>query len=374
MTDIKIQLKRFEEISNNPGKMLKKYSSEGVKTVGCFPLYAPKPLIHAGGMVPMGLWGGQVSPAKAGKYNPIFTCSIMRSCLEFGMTGVYEGLSVAIMPMLCDTFRGTISAWKAGVEDIPIIGFVHPQNRMDSGAKEFMAAEYESVRKRIEKITGQKIDDDSIMKSIELYNEHNKIMREFAELANSHLDIITPWVRHNIFKSAQFIRVEEHLEMMKKLLEELSSRQPHEWRGKKIILSGITAEPKEFLEIFEENNIAVVGDDIAQQSRQYMSDFDIMGTPMESLASQWFNHKHCSSAHEEDTRIRGKMILNMVERTQADAVAICLMRFCDIEEYEYPYIAKMLEKNDITCLCLEIDQSTQDNGQSKTKIQTFSEF
>ena len=352
MSDSLKLIERFKYISENPAKILKKYTDEGIKTVGCFPLYAPKPLIHAANMVPMGLWGGQISPSKAGKYNPIFTCSIMRSCLEFGMTGVYDGLSATVMPMLCDTFRGTISAWKDGVENIPIIGFIHPQNRTDSGAREFMAAEYDTVKRRLENIIDEEISDEAILESIKIYNKHNAIMREFSEVANSHLDIITPYVRHTIFKSAQFIDVEEHLEMMKELMEYLSDRETHNWTGKKIILSGITAEPKAFLEIFEQNNVAVVGDDIAQQSRQYKADYDVNESAMESLASQWFNNRHCTSAHEEDTKIRGKMILDMVKKTEADAVAICLMRFCDIEEYEYPYVSKMLEEKGVPCLCL----------------------
>lgn len=196
MADLKQLLQEMSDVAANPKAVLKKYLSDGKKVVGCFPIYTPEELVHAGGMIPMGLWGGQVSPAVAGRYNPIFTCSIMRSCLEYGMTDAYKGLSCAIMPMLCDTFRGMSAGWRAGVKDIPLVAFIHPQNRTDSGAAEFLAGEYMAVRDLLEKYTGCKITDQELEKSIEIYNQHSNVMREFVEVANNHLDVITPVVRH----------------------------------------------------------------------------------------------------------------------------------------------------------------------------------
>ena len=63
----------------------------------------------------------------------------------------------------------------------------------------------------------------------------------------------------------------------------------------------------------------------------------------------------------------------MAQKTGADGIAVCLMRFCDVEEYEYPFISEAAEKVGFPVLCLEIDQSTQNNEQSRTKVQSFSE-
>ena len=137
MADVKTLLSQFEDISKNPQRMLKEYLDAGEKVIACFPIYSPQPLVVAAGMVPMGIWGGQCNPQVAGKYAPIFTCSLLRSCLEFGMTGKYAGVSAAIMPIICDTFRGMNSAWRAGVKDIRPITLIYPQNRKDPGARDF---------------------------------------------------------------------------------------------------------------------------------------------------------------------------------------------------------------------------------------------
>jgi len=374
MNNINVLLDEFASIAKNPKQLMEKYIAQGKKVIGCFPIYTPQPVVTALGMIPMGMWGGQVTPTVAGKYNPIYTCSIMRSCLEYGMTGVYDGLSAVIMPILCDTFRGMSSGWRTGVKNIPIISFIHPQNRTDDGAFQFMADEYGEVKKALERIAGKELSDKDLNDAIDLYNERNAVVRDFLNTANDHLDIITPAKRHDVMKSITFMEIQEAMDKVQKLTDSLKSLPVHQWKGKRVVLTGITAEPREFLDIFAENNIAVVADDLAQESRQYRTDYPSGDDPLKRLASQWLDVIGCSTAYSEDHRERGKMLVDLAGENDADCIAVCLMRFCDVEEYDYPYISQMAEEAGLYCLCLEIDQSTQDNGQSKTKIQSYAEI
>ena len=356
MPDVGSMLNELAEIADQPGMLLDRYLKDGRKVVGCFPVYTPEELVHAAGAIPMGLWGGHVAPTVAGKYSPIFTCSIMRSCLECGMTGKYKGLSAIVMPMLCDTFRGMSAAWRAGVGDIPAVFFIHPQNRKDSGAREFLVEEYLSVKRRLEEITGRTISDERLAESIEVYNAHSASMMKFCEVADEHLDIVTPLFRHKVMKSALFMEKGEHADKVGALVEGLAHMPRCEWKGKKVILTGITAEPDELLSSFEKNDIAVVGDDLAQESRLYRTLIPAGSCPVERLADQWFERYACSLIHETESR-RGEMLVEMARKYGADGVVICLMRFCDVEEYDYPFISKTVQNAGFRTLCLEIDQS-----------------
>jgi benzoyl-CoA reductase/2-hydroxyglutaryl-CoA dehydratase subunit BcrC/BadD/HgdB len=378
MPELEEMLFELGEVASHPRRMLRQYLAAGKKVVGCMPVYTPEELAHAGGMTPMGLWGGQVTPSLAGKYNPVFTCSIMRSCLEYGMSGVYDGLGCVMMPMLCDTFRGMSAGWRAGVKAIPLVPFIHPQNRTDPGAPAFLTEEYRVVRALLEKHMHCEITDEALEKSIEVYNAHSAAMRSFASAANEHLDVITPAIRHHVFKSALFMPKEEHAARVLAIVRELRKRPTHVWKGKKVILTGITAEPEALLNVLAENGVAVTGDDLAQESRQYRTPIPEGGSPMERLpmerlARQWFDRRGCSMAHETRAA-RGRMLTDMAKETGADGIVVCLMRFCDVEEYDYPMIAAEAEKAGLHCLCLDIDQSTRDNGQSRTKIQSFVEM
>ncbi|NMC33882.1 MAG: 2-hydroxyacyl-CoA dehydratase [Veillonellaceae bacterium] len=374
MANLTTMLAELQTIAAHPRTMLDKYLNEGKKVVGCFPVYSAEELVHAAGMIPMGIWGGQVNPSSAGQYVPIFICSIMRSCLEFGMQNKFKGLSAVIMPILCDTFRGMSGAWRVGVKDIPLIGLIQPQNRQVDGAKEFLASEYAAVKTKLEAIAGHPITDEAINASIAVYNAHSAAMREFAAVANDHLDIVTPKIRHAVMKSAHFMEKAAHTEIVGKIVNELKALPAHQWKGKKVILTGITAEPDDLLDIFAENNIAVVGDDLAQESRQYRTAIPTgCGSPLECLAQQWLDRKACSTVHEVHNT-RGALLGDLVKQYRADGVIVCLMSFCDVEEYEYPMLVKHLEAAEIPVLCLDIDQSTENSGQSRTKIQTFVEM
>ncbi|EHO16835.1 hypothetical protein HMPREF9466_02776 [Fusobacterium necrophorum subsp. funduliforme 1_1_36S] len=50
----------FEDVANNPKKMVAEYKKEvGKEVIGVMPVYAPEEIIHAAGCLPIGLWGGK---------------------------------------------------------------------------------------------------------------------------------------------------------------------------------------------------------------------------------------------------------------------------------------------------------------------------
>ena len=124
----------------------------------------------------------------------------------------------------------------------------------------------------------------------------------------------------------------------------------------------------------EENNIAVVGDDLAQETRQYRTLIPAKGgTPIRRLAKQWMNRKACCLAHE-DFKQRGEMLVEMAQAKKATGVLYCLMKFCDPEEYDYPICRSALQDAGIPTLLLEIDQQSTSCEQARTRIQSFADM
>ena len=70
MADLYESIKILREACKNPRAKLDQYLSEGKKVVGCFPPYTPEELVHASGMIPMGLWGGRTELALAKSHHP----------------------------------------------------------------------------------------------------------------------------------------------------------------------------------------------------------------------------------------------------------------------------------------------------------------
>lgn len=368
------QIQTLQAAAAAPRAQMERYLAQGKQVVGCFAVYTPEELIHASGMIPMGMWGAQTELREAKRYLPAFACSIMQTTLELGLRGSYQGLSAVMIPALCDTFRCITQDWRFGVKDIPMLPIVYPQNRTNPASADFLVSEFETLLAKLSTVTGKTMSEAALCRSIEIYNTHNAVMREFAEVANDHLDVITPAVRHDIMKSAFFYEKEEHTALMKELIATLRAQPVYHFSGKRVILTGIMAEPADLLNIFSENDIAVVGDDLAQESRQYRTDIPLTGGgALRRLALQWGQRYGCSLAHEERP-VRGDMLVDMCKKHDASGVVACMMKFCDPEEYDYPTYKGVLAEAGIPTLFLEIDQLNTSYEQARTRIQTFKDM
>ena len=372
--DIMEMFGRFEEIADSPSKYVDKYLAEtGNKAIGCFPVYTPEEIVHAAGMLPVGIWGGQTEVDLAKQYFPAFACSIMQSCMELGLRGSYSHLSGVIIPGMCDTLICMGQNWKSAIKDIPMITFVHPQNRKIQAGVDYLVEEYRHVKNKIEEIKGSEISEAELKASIDIYNAHRAAMREFTELTATHLDTVDSKKRSSVIKSAYFMRKEDHTKLLTELNDMLRALPEEKYSGKTVLVTGISMDSKEILDIFEENNIRIAFDNLAQETRQFRTDVPAGDSSLERLAMQWRDIEGCSLAYDPRKK-RGQIIAEDVKKRNIDGVVYAMMKFCDPEEYDYPIIKKDIDDAGIPNLYIEIDQQTTNNEQVRTRIQTFAEI
>lgn len=362
----------FEEVASNPKKMLEDYKREtGKEVIGVMPVYAPEEIIHAAGCLPIGIWGGKKAISKARAYLPPFACSIMQTVMELQIDGAYDALDAVLFSVPCDTLKCLSQKWKG---KSPVIVFTHPQNRMIEGSNAYLVKEYEMVKEKLEGILGRTISEEALEESIRIYNENRRVMREFVEVSAKYPQIIDPIVRHNVMKSRWFLRKEKHTEYVKELIAELKKEAVLPWDGKKVILTGIMTEPVEFLQILKDEKLAVVADDLAHESRQFRGDVpEEGGETLYRLAKWWQNLEGCSLATDTQ-KVRGKMLIDMCKDTAADAVIICMMKFCDPEEFDYPVYYREFAESEVRNIMLEVDLEVSSFEQIRTRLQTFKDI
>lgn len=359
---------------SNPREVVKSYKERtGNGAIGCFPVYCPEEIVHAAGMLPIGIWGGQTQVSRVHSIFPAFCCSIMQSVMDFALRGVYNDLDAVIIPAPCDTLKSVGQDWLYAVPDIKAILTVYPQMRKIEAGVEYLKTEFAHIKQEIESISGQAISEEALKQSIAVYNENRKAMREFCDLARSYPVSITPTVRHLVIKSRYFMEKGQHTLLVHELMEELKKMPAEEFKGQKVILTGIMAEPDGLLQLFSDNGITVVADDLAHESRQFRTDVPEGNDPLLSLARQWSLIEGCSLAYDPQ-KIRGKMLINMVKESSADGLVLCMMKFCEPEEFDYPVMAVEFEEAGIPLLYLEIDQQMQSLEQARTRIQSFAEM
>jgi benzoyl-CoA reductase/2-hydroxyglutaryl-CoA dehydratase subunit BcrC/BadD/HgdB len=289
-----------------------------------------------------------------------------------GIQGSYRELSAVVAGCCCDGLKDFMENWKFAV-DIPIIDCFYPANRKLEAAKVYFTKELRQASERIQEITGYKTTDLDLQNAINLYNLHNAVMREFSEVAADHLDIFTPTVRHSVFKSALFMDKAEHLPLVRAIIDEVKGLPVYDFKGVRVISTGILIDVPDILKLLEENNIAIVGDDVVQESKRYEVDTSNGIDLYYQLATRWSNMEGSSLLFDIEKK-RGSMLLNMLKQRKADGILYVLLKFCEIEEFDYPIMKQIFREAGVPELFLETENVYSNDQQAATRIQAFKEM
>ena len=364
-------LDRFHQVAVNPGAQKDAYLAQGKKVVLTAPVYTPEEIIHAMGMVPMGAWGGDLELQESKKYFPAFICSIVQSIVELGMKGVYNGVSALVVPSLCDSLKVLGENWKYAVPSIPFIPMVYPQNRKPSFGLTFTLSGYRRVISDLEKATGLTFDEAKLAQSLEVYNQHNAAMRELSALLARHPEVGAAQ-RSDVYKSAFFMRKEEHTALVRELMAALES-QPAGPAKLPVYLSGILTDAPGLTSILDEFGMQVVGDDVAAESRQYRPASPADGTPLERLGRKFCAMDNCSVLYDVEKK-RVNLIVDEAKARGAKGVLVVLTKFCDPEEFDYPLIKNACQAAGLPCTVIEVDRQMVNYEQARTAIETLKDL
>jgi len=374
VTNIQAMINEFKDVVEHPARSVRlAMEKTGKKAVGCFPIYTPDELIHAAGAIPVGMWGGPEMGNLSDKYYQTFCCSVVKANTHQALRGDYDHLSAVLVTAYCDTLKCTIENWKVAVPHLNVIPVVYPQNRKLEAGKQFLIEEFQRIRGELERVLETEITDEAIEQSFALYEAYRKAMRTFVDVAGNYPGLIDATSRHAIIKAAYFMDKEEYLEKLNALLNELAAIPAEEHTHKKVIITGLLAEPDEFLDLFAENSLVIVADDLAQESRQFRVQAVQEGDALSRMARRIADQDGCSFLYD-DEKSRGAMLLDMKNRYGADGIIYCQLKFCDPEEFDYPIIKREMEEAGVPLLYIEIEQQMDSVEQLRTRIQTFAEI
>ena len=273
---------------------------------------------------------------------------------------------------MCDTLRPLSQNFRVACPQLPFMFIAHPHNRRKDYGVKFTMAQYSSVKKNLEEIKGSEIADDRIKNAISVYNESRKARRRFIELAGKHPELVSASKRSAVLKSAFFMLKDEHTALLNELNENLEAAPLVEWKGSKIVTSGILLDSPTLLKIIEDNNMAIVADDMAHESRAIRVDVSKdEDDPMKALAMQFAEQDFDTLLYDPEINKRPGYMIEKVRKSGADGVVIMMMQFCDPEEIEFPSLKKGLDEAKIPFIKIGMDQQMTDFGQARTALQAF---
>jgi benzoyl-CoA reductase/2-hydroxyglutaryl-CoA dehydratase subunit BcrC/BadD/HgdB len=357
----------------NISEVVKEAKAQGKKVIGTFPVYAPIEVIHAAGMLSVDCWGGEkVSLSRAAAYLPPFACSVVQSQLEFAATGVYDDLDAIIASVPCDTYRCNNQNVRQ-VCDVPVFVFSYAYNNKQESAMHFMVKELGRICRELEKISGRKIKESDLRHSIDVCNKFREELMRFSAILAEKPGIVSAKQRHTVFKAGGFMDKEEFTALLKELNDQLEAKSKPDFKGKRIYLAGIMAEPSEILDIMDNLGFAVVGDELAQESRRYRVQVPEGIDSLERLAKAWQLQESCTFLMPTAIVPRKQYITESAKELGADGIVYCQMTFCDPELYDFPDVRNYAMEHDFPIIDIAIDQTAVSFEQVHTRLQSFKE-
>lgn len=349
----------------------------GAKAIAYFPVYAPVEIIHAAGALPVGLHGAgdrldiQHADARFGS----FICSIAKTTLELGMTKRLDVFDGMLFSGICDTARNLCWVLKRNFPDI-YADFLHlPHNPQTTASAEFLASEYRRLIGELEEMTGNKVTEDGLRRSIALFNRNRALTEELHALRTASPHLLPTSELYMTVRAGNFIPVEEHNEMLEAKLAEVQTRTAKSRDSIRIVIEGSFCEqpPLDLIKIIEQAGCYVVEDDLTLGRRWFTADVDAGRDPIDALADAYMNQSVYSSVRHDFRKPRFKELVSKVRRVRADAVLLLVAKFCEPAYFDYVLYKRELESVGIPHLNLEYEEKMFTFERLQNELETFVE-
>ena len=349
----------------------------GHKVIAYFPVYAPLEIIHAYGMLPVGLNGAgdqldiQYADARFGS----FICSIVKTTLEMGLTKHLELFDGLLFSSICDSARNLCFVMKRNFPEM-YTDFLHlPHNPNSPASVDFLVSEYRRLMENLERLNGGALTHGALNNSVRIYNENREVTRRLYDERARNPHLIRTSELYSLVRAGNFLPVQEHTALLRHELENLSSRSGKQRDSVRVVIEGSFCEqpPLDLIKILEEAGCYIVDDDFVLGPRWFYEDVPQSSDPLIALADSYSNRAVYSSVRHDFRKPRHKALIEKARRRNADAVIMLIAKFCEPAYFDYVLFKQELEKEGIPHLLMEFEEKMFTFERLRTEVETFVE-
>ena len=349
----------------------------GGKVIGHFQVYFPEEIVHAAGMLPLKVMGagGQVESRQADSHIGSFICSICRSSLELGLSGRLGMMSAFYTHPICDVARNLAGIWGRNFSEQPSEIVYLPQNANSAHAATYLADEYGRLMAQLERIGSCKVTVEALNRSIRLFNENRKLLRELYEVKRRSPWQLSAREAYVLTRAGSVMPREEHNELLRSALECLPARPGRRQDRVRVVFEGGFCEqpPLDMLQLIEEA-CYVVDDDLLIGMRWLTKDVpDDTVDPLYALATAYLEASSYSPVQHDNRKPKEEMLLARIESSGAQAAILAAAKMCEPGMDEQVAYSRALEARRIPYLLLEFEEKMSALERMRMEVETFVE-
>jgi benzoyl-CoA reductase subunit C len=333
----------------------------------------PEELFHAAGFTPVFIFHTPEDHGHARAHLPGFTCWVAGSALDQALAGELDDLAGMALAQTCDTMQGLTDLWRRNVPHIPLFHFGMPACLDGPAARVYLLAELQTLRERVQALTGQSITDDALRGSLALYNRTRALVRSlYARAAPPFI----PPSGGDRGGDSLYDLVRAAFQMPKETynreVESRTQEVPSFSSAPRLTLAGPALADPVLFDIIDEAGARVVGDLLDLGERYFAVDAAEDGDPLEALADRLLALTPTPTKHHP-RHARAVRLLSLAQERGAGGVIFARQKFCEPHGFDYAQMSRALDGAGVLYLLVELEQASQ-AGQLRTRVEAFVEM
>jgi len=370
-------MQRFREANRTFPKSPEILSAKarGQKVMGWVCTYVPEELLHAAGALPVRISGyaKETDLQDGTAYFYVNNCSFARSCLQLGLRGDYDYLDGFVAGSTCDAARRLFDLWRHYVP-VPFSHVMTVPRKYSERALDLYLSQVVQLKKGLEAYLNVEITDESLMKSIGLYNESRSLLKALNDLRKLGEPPINGSQTIEVMNASARMPKETFNDLLRELLRDLEhSKQRGKGRAR-VMIAGSALNNAEFIQSIEQIGGLVVTDELCTGTRYgadpvAVSDHD---EPLRAIARRYLHNFPCARMYPSEERFQ--RMLNLIREFRVDGVISQTIRYCSPYSNDLPLLSDVLNRNGIPMLSLDVEYGTSGSGQILTRVQAFLEM
>lgn len=355
-----------------------KQDGKGRKAIGHMPVYVPREIIHAAGMLPVGILGGgdQLDVIHGDAYYQSYICRIPRSTIELAVSGRLDCLDGMLFPSTCDVIRNLSGMWQLKFRDKLVRYFDVPQNFETDIGGAFYTRELKLFCGELEELGGRQITDDDLRASIALYNENRRAIRDLYTYRSAEpWQVLTPEV-YLLMRAGMVLPVEEHTRLIRDYIAAAKAVKRPVRDNCRVVINGLFCEqpPLALLKSIELAGCYVVDDDFMLVARWLLHDVPTEGDPLKNLSDAFINYSSETSCKFVPVKKdKGKFLIDSVRKNRAEGVIFASPSFCDPALLDRPMLQNALNAQGIPYTAFKFAENSGQMQPIREQAGTFAD-
>jgi benzoyl-CoA reductase subunit C len=351
----------ISELCINPLTILQRYKDSDVKVLGYTCSYVPEELIISAGFQPYRLSNiGATSSA----LTPSFICPFASSVIDNTLRNE-KFFNCFIVAHTCDPMWRLYDIIKKKISK-PLFLLRVPHNTQNEMSFIFFRKELYRLKKFLEENSGEAIDEQELLKAIQLCNENRSLLKNIYISNKGGKYAINAFDRFQLTLASMWMPKSE----INTIIKEFKPRNRLISKVR-VHLNGTAIYDLNLVKIVEESGGFIVSDDLCTGSRYFWDNIEKTTDPILGIAQRYLTRTPCAPQGPIEARL--EYVNFTIKEFKANGVITFTEKFCDPLLYDSVHLRNNLMKKGIPVTIIDYENPAQELGRIRTRVEAFIE-